>query len=206
LGDQEIGIVIGDASGHGVGPALVATDTHAYVRALTETQIDLANALSIANRLLCDEMVDGRFVTLLFVRLDARTRSLIYSSAGHHPTGYVLDTAGGLRTRLYSTGLPMGVSTDSDFPVAPAITLEPGDLVLLATDGIPETTSPDGTLFGMERALNVVRTHRHRRAQEIVEALLRAVQDFSQNTPRHDDITAVVVKVQPTARKDGFVQ
>jgi sigma-B regulation protein RsbU (phosphoserine phosphatase) len=146
--------------------------------------------------------MDGGYVTLLIGRFNASTHSLSYSSAGHHPTGYIMDASGEVKTRLCSTGLPLGISPDNDFPAAPTIPLQRHDLVLMATDGIPEAMSQDGVFFGMERALQVVRTHRHKSAQEIVDALIRAVQDFSHNTQQHDDITAVVVKVQPISRID----
>jgi len=70
--------------------------------------------------------------------------------------------------------------------------------VLLLTDGIEEAMSPDDTFFGVDPILDVVRAHSERTASEIVEALYRAVRDFSQGLPQLDDLTVVVVKVKPS--------
>jgi sigma-B regulation protein RsbU (phosphoserine phosphatase) len=126
LGDSSVGLVIGDASGHGFGPALLAAVTHASLRtlALAGAQVDLGAMLDASNRLLCADAGDGLFVTLLFARFDPATRMLTYSNAGHQP-GLVLDAAGAVRARLGSTGLPLGLVPDETFPSAPSLTLGP---------------------------------------------------------------------------------
>jgi serine phosphatase RsbU (regulator of sigma subunit) len=82
---------------------------------------------------------------------------------------------------------------DAEFPAAPPVRLDPGDLVLMFTDGITEATTRDGRPFGLERALDVVRAHRHDHPSEITESLFRAVRDFA-GRPPSDDITAVVIR------------
>ena len=97
---------------------------------------------------------------------------------------------------IASTGPPLGVTVDAEFPEAPAITLEPGEIVLLLTDGVLEASSPDQILFGIERALDVVHKNRHRTACEINEALCQAVRAFTRNNTLFDDVTCLVVKVE----------
>ena len=109
--------------------------------------------------------------------------------------GYVLDPSGLVKGRLESLDPPLGVLPDGVFSESTVLTLEPGKLVLLLTDGFLEACSPDGTAFGAERALAVVRANRHRSARDIVAALYQAVRTFSGNRPQLDDITAVVIKV-----------
>jgi sigma-B regulation protein RsbU (phosphoserine phosphatase) len=75
--------------------------------------------------------------------------------------------------------------------------LSPGDTVLLVTDGFEEAISPQNAVFGVQRILDVVRSHTHDTAVEIVDALFRAVSDFSQGQPQVDDLTLVVIKVRP---------
>jgi sigma-B regulation protein RsbU (phosphoserine phosphatase) len=100
-----------------------------------------------------------------------------------------------VRCRLESTGLPLGVSPDVTFPTRTGIALQPGDLLLLLTDGIVEARSPDGDAFGVRRALDVIRVYRADSARQIAVNLYHAVRAFSQETSQQDDITAVVVKV-----------
>ena len=80
-------------------------------------------------------------MTLLFARLDHKARTFQYVSAGH-TTGYLLDRSGAVKTHLESTGMPLGVLSDWEFEAAPTLQLEPGDLLLLLTDGVVEAHDP----------------------------------------------------------------
>ncbi len=189
------GIVIADASGHGLGAALLATATRAYLRALAPTNEDIGRIMALANDRLAEDVADDCFVTLFLARLDPRTRSLLYASAGH-PSGCQFDASGTVKALLGSTGPPLGVVPDADFPTAPAVALETGDLVLFLTDGVVEARAPDGTAFGFQRAADIVRVYRSDPAARIVDNLYHAVRAFTHNYPQVDDITAVVIKVR----------
>jgi sigma-B regulation protein RsbU (phosphoserine phosphatase) len=195
LRDGSLGIAIGDVSGHGYGPALLMASTRAYLRALAWTHTDPSEMLRVANQALSDDL-EGHFVTLFFAKLDPLRRSLIYASAGH-PAGYVMDSRGVVKALLERTAYPLGVSRDADFPSVGLLTLEPGDLVLLVTDGVLEAHAPDNQPFGPERALQIVRTYQRDPASLIVTNLYHASRAFSQGAVQRDDITAVVLKVQP---------
>src|SRR5262249_54605511 len=147
-----------------------------------------------ANGLLCRDTGDGRFVALLLASLDPRTRAFEYSAAGQD--GYLLDAAGAA-TRLDATAPPLGIDPDAEFPCAPPRVLGPGQAVVVFTDGLPETRSPDGSFFGVERALAVARAAQGRPAAAVARALCRAAQDFSRGRPQGDDITVVVIQVRP---------
>ena len=192
--NHRLGMLVADVTGHGVGPALLMAETRAYLRVLARNREDVGEILTRANRVLSEDVDYERFVTLMLARLDPRTCSLVYASAGH-PSGYVLDAGGNVKNTLKRTGLPLGVQPDTKYAGALPITLAPGDLVLFLTDGIEEAIAPDETFFGIERTLDVVRANREKSAREIVEALYQSVQRFSQNLPQLDDVTAIVVKV-----------
>jgi serine phosphatase RsbU (regulator of sigma subunit) len=194
LPDGALGLVVGDASGHGVGAALLIAETRAYLRALAQAHADLRTVLAQTNRRFIEDVADYYFVTLFFARLDPTARSLLYVSAGH-PTGYLLGPDGQVRARLKSTGWPLGVEAGADFPAAPPLALQPGEVLLLLTDGILEVRSPAGVLFGSGRALDVVRARRREPAGAIADALLAAVRDFAGGQPLDDDCTALVLKV-----------
>jgi PAS domain S-box-containing protein len=197
LPDSRLAISIADASGHGIAAALLMAETCAYIRALALTHADVERILTLANRRLVEDNTDDHFVTLLLARLDPRTRCLVYQSAGHNPA-YVLDGEGNVKSILPSTGTPLGLLPEVDFSSTMAITLAPGDLVFFYTDGVVESFSADGGQFGVERARDAVRAHRHQAPHQIIEALLRAASDFS-GTMQMDDRTAVIIKVGPSA-------
>jgi sigma-B regulation protein RsbU (phosphoserine phosphatase) len=188
------GFVIGDVSGHGFASALLMASAQAFLRSLAQTCATIGEILVRANRFIIEQTKEEDFVTLLLARLDPKTRSLSYTSAGH-PSGYVLDSLGAVRAELRSTALPLGVLEDAEFPPGEPVALQAGDTVLVLTDGILEAESPDGGRFGTERALEVVRLHLQEPAGVILEKLHRAVLDFSRREDPSDDLTAVLIKV-----------
>ena len=198
LADSTVGIAIGDASGHGIGAALVMTQVRATLRALALTHADPGTILALTNHFIAADLPPEHFITMFLARLDPGTRTLVSCNAGH-PPGCVLDQSGEVRSIIHSTAVPSGIEATTEFPAAPAITLLPGDLLLLFTDGVTETFSPAGSLFGIERMLSVVRAHRHEGPGEILQALYRAVGDFSGNASPLDDVTAVIIKVGAAA-------
>ena len=202
LGDGGLGIVIGDVSGHGFGPALLMAEVHAYLRALALSYQEngrrsgdgVGRLVSLLNQALNRELASDHFVTLMLGRLDIATGSFVYVGAGH-PWAYVLDSSGTLKARLKSSSLPVGILPDGDFAASGTVRLEGGDLVVFLTDGVLDARAPDGTPFGAQRVLDVVRLYRHDPASLIVANLYHAVCAFSQNVPQDDDITTIVVKV-----------
>jgi PAS domain S-box-containing protein len=122
LPDGGLGIAIGDVSGHGVGPALLMSEARALLRAFAQTEPDVGAILSLVNRVLVPDVEGDRFITLLLARLDPRSRTLVYSSAGHQ-TGFVIDADGAVKGPLPSTAIPLGIVDDADFPVSPTIAL-----------------------------------------------------------------------------------
>jgi serine phosphatase RsbU (regulator of sigma subunit) len=196
LRDESLGIVVADVSGHGIGPALLAASTQAHIWSLAETTTEIDKILLRVNRFLIQHARNERFVTLLLVQLDPLSRRLSYVNAGH-PSSYVLDASGRLTARLPSTGLPLGVDAEAIFPTGDSHQLNPGDVVLLLTDGLLEAMSPDGDYFGAERLLDILSANRAKPAAEIITAIYRALQEFSGGVPLVDDVTLVVVKVDP---------
>jgi|WetSurMetagenome_2_1015567.scaffolds.fasta_scaffold30503_1 phosphoserine phosphatase RsbU/P len=199
LPDGCLGIAIGDVSGHGIGSAILMVELRAYLRAFAMQSSDVGEILSLINNALVSDLELGRYATLVFCRLHPDTQTLLYASAGHTP-GFILDSSGAIKRTLESTDTPLGFLPEHTFECSEAISLAPGDVLALLTDGITDAERPDQTPFGVERALEFIRAHRHESARDIVEGLYRAVRDFSDGMPQIDDITTVICKITGSAR------
>lgn len=193
--NQHVGVVVGDVTGHGVGPALLMAETRAYLRILSKNHEDAGEILTRANTVLAEDVGIERFVTVLLAQLDGPNRRLTYANAGH-PPGYILNSEGDIKVRLTRTGVPLGIRSDATYKTSESIPLVSGDLVLLFTDGFEEAISPDDIPFGIERTLQVVRENRSRPAPKIVQALYDSVRAFSRSVPQSDDLTAIVIRVK----------
>jgi FixJ family two-component response regulator len=193
LPDGSLGIVIADVSKHGFAPALIMAGTRRLLRTLAERSSDISEILTSANRAIAEDTQPEHFVTLFFAQLNPQTRTLIHAGAGHE--GFVLEATGNVN-KLESTTLPLGIDPGNVIPCGQPTILEPGQLVVMLTDGIDEAMAPDEHLFGIQRALNLVHAHRERPAAEILALLYQAVRDFCHPNAHHDDVTAVIVKVE----------
>ena len=194
LTDHYLGIAIGDASGHGVGAALVSAETRALLRALVISHHSVDEIITLANQVLTSGMKDTHFITLFLARLNPRTASFVYTSAGHE-MGYVLDANNELKAELTSTGIPLGVMADCEFPISVGLKLAPGDTVILPTDGIREARPSEESFFGAQRLIDVVRTNRERPACEIIDAIETAIRRHCHPHAPPDDFSAVILKV-----------
>ncbi len=193
--DGGSGIVLGDVSGHGLGPALTMAETRAYLRSLTRELEGLGPILTKINDLLVEDLPESSFVALIMVRLDPVGRSLSYCNAGH-TSGYLLTGAGDVKFVLKSTGMPLGLFAGHHYPCSEIIALDPGDLLVLITDGVTESGAGCEELFGDERVLEVVREHQDEAAQAIIQHIHTAAREFAGGEIQHDDMTLVVCKLQ----------
>jgi len=194
MADGGLGLVVGDVTGHGIGPALLMAETRAYVRIAGLNRADPGEVLTRTNIALAEDIGDERFVTLFLGRLDVLERKLTFVSAGH-PPGYLLAPDGGVRMELRRTGVPLGMRPNTEYRNAPPVTLQPGEIALLLTDGIEEAMGPGDEMFGTDRMLAVLRANRDQSAAQIVDALYLAVREFCKGLEQQDDVTAIVMKV-----------
>ena len=193
MANDAVALVVADVSGHGLGPALVMAETRAYLRSLTQLTDDLASSATAVNRFLVADLQDNFFVTMLLARLEPSSGRLTYLNSAH-PSGYIIDASGAVSEELSSRCLPLGLFQDTWQCDTHELVLNPGELVVLVTDGVLETESPEGEEFGAERLLEAVSRHRLSPAEEIVEQVFLAVQNFGQDQLQLDDVTIVVCK------------
>jgi phosphoserine phosphatase len=194
--DRRLLLVIGDAAGHGIAPALSVTQMHAMLRMALRLGADLETAFRHVNDLLAATSDDGRFVTAMIGLLDTATHRLRYLSGGQAPILH-FQAAPGACARYTSTSFPMGAMPIAKLKPPVAIDLAPGDILALLTDGIFEFADPQAAQFGVERVEQLLCAHHRESMPALAQRLLDAVRDFACGAPQEDDITMVLVKRAP---------
>ncbi len=194
LHDQRTVVLIADVTGHGIGPALVMAVCRAYARATAPDAGNAEELLNALNDLVYNDLAEsGRFITMAVAVLTCDGR-LNLLSAGHGPS--LLYRAATGRIEVFGgDGPPLGIGPGQSYGPHVQRDLQPGDVLLLATDGFIEwARQSDRERFGLEGLQNALRAHAAGTAREILEGIDRAASDFSQGTPQEDDTTAVVIK------------
>lgn len=202
---NRLALVIGDVSGHGLGSAVSMVETRAYLRSLLLSGVELSDAIECLNEFLVVDLPEASFVTLFVAVVNLDNRELTYVGAGH--PGYCLRTDGS-RITLRSTATVLGFASRTKFPESGPIRLDPGDLLVLPTDGIQECLSAEGEFFGLDRLLQQVHAERHRSAGELAVSVYQTCQQFFGSRPQQDDISLVVAKVleQTRSGRDDVLQ
>jgi phosphoserine phosphatase RsbU/P len=188
-----VGFAIGDVSGHGISSALLMAELRAYVRSYAQRTTDIGEILTLLNNSLVSDLEQGNYATMIFCFLHPASGTLVYANAGH-PPGFILDANGTVKRKLESTDVPLGFLPNHKFGCSEPMTLQPGDILALVTDGIADAERPDQSWFGIETTLEFIHTHRQECSQEIISRLFNKVREFSDGLPQLDDITAVLCK------------
>lgn len=191
---NRLGLAIGDITGHGIAAALLMASARAVLRShATQYDTKLAEMFADLNRHLVRDTGDERFLTLFYGVLEAGTRNLWYASAGHDPAVW-FHAADRSVELLDNTGPLMGAIEGLAFEQAGPVTLQPGDVLAVGTDGIWEARNPAGELFERERFVQTVVENARLSPDDLIQAVIQAVRDFADGHPQEDDITLIVVK------------
>jgi sigma-B regulation protein RsbU (phosphoserine phosphatase) len=191
-----LALVIADVVGKGMPAALFMALSRTIVRASVGDSPSLAESMARANRLVCADAAEGMFVTAFCALLSPETGEVTYVNAGHNPPLLCKQGDGGEGeplTELRPTGMALGVLEDSPFEQR-RLHLEPGDFLLLYTDGVPDATGAGAQRFKMERLRRVILAHQHESAAGILAALERAIGEFTGAMPQFDDIAILIAK------------
>jgi sigma-B regulation protein RsbU (phosphoserine phosphatase) len=194
LNDGRISVCLGDVSGKGLPAALLMANLQATLRGLTAPDIPLASTIARSNQLLHRSTDPGTFVTLFVGVLDPSTGVVSYCNAGHeHPMLFRRD---GRVERLSVGGMALGAI--DTFPYEESTTvLEPGDFLVVYSDGIPEAMDEVGNFFGEEHLLACILGGELSGAAELLQRVVVRVRDHEHGAPRADDLTIVVVRRLP---------
>ena len=188
--DGRLLIALGDVSGKGTGAALLMTVLRAAVRGHW-TEPCLADAMARINRTVCQNVPSSKYVTFFLAALDPTSGRLGYVNAGHNPP--LLVRADGRTQRLEDGGLVLGMFENVVY-AGGEVEMRPGDVLLVYSDGVTETWSPEGEEFGEERLIDLVVARRSLAPGPLQEAVLREIEGFEEGARATDDRTLVVLK------------
>lgn len=192
LDDGRQAVLLADATGHGIGAALVIAQCRSLVRAMLSVTQDLAIVGARVNQILSHDLLDDRFVTAVLGILDPQRHCLDYVAAGQGPLLFLSSDNVELRG---ADGLPFGILAEFECPVA-HFDFAPGATVVLLTDGFYETSNPGGQQFGEERVAAFMSQHGQAPLDRLIQDLHTEIKQFSHDAPQADDLTAVMLRRQ----------
>jgi phosphoserine phosphatase RsbU/P len=194
IADNRLALAIGDVCGKGTPASLFASIVVTLLRTIGRDQQDVAEAVNRANRLLCEENEAAMFATVFFGVLDLCSGEILYANCGHVAPVHL--SAQGEVRRLGPTGLPLAIDADRLSRTA-ACRLEPGDKLILITDGVTEAMNAAKEEFGDARFVNVVMKAAHMPPSQLLTALVAAVDEFAQGVEQADDIGCLIIERKP---------
>jgi serine phosphatase RsbU (regulator of sigma subunit)/anti-sigma regulatory factor (Ser/Thr protein kinase)/transposase len=193
-----LGIVVADVSGKGVPGSLVMTMIRTAMRLEARGNWSAADVLAKVNQHVTADMKRGMFVTMFYIILDSRDRSINFASAGHNPMILYREKTKEVYF-LKPKGFPVGIDLpETDMFIKnmtlQKVSLEKNDMLIIYTDGITEAMNPEKEQFGEERLIRLIKENSNLTPAEFVERLNEAIAQFTRGAEQHDDITVVAIK------------
>ena len=191
--ENRVLVAVADVAGKSIPAALLMATFQASLRTLSVTQSSLSELVTSINQYACTNSQGGlRFTTAFLSELDPATRTLTYINAGHNAP-MLCRKSGGLE-RLAAGGLPIGIKADAQYQSG-RVVLAPGDWLVIFTDGVVEAMNTRGDEYGEQRLLADVATGTDATPAEMMRRILASLDGFVGNTPQHDDVTCLLLKV-----------
>ena len=189
--DNRIAVCLADVSGKGLPASLLMANVQATLRGQTFLGVSPKVCVQRANKLLYLSTSPEKFVTLFYAILDPKLHQLAFSNAGHDNP--FLLTADGHTERLGTGGMVLSIL--EDFPYEEAlVSMGPGDVLVVYSDGITEAVNTSEVQFGEERLAKVIQEHRHESASGLLECIVKEVKTFAGGMAQADDMTLLIVK------------
>ena len=194
--ENQIGLVVGDVSGHGISAALLMSSARAFLRLRASMGGSLPEIVTDVNRQLTEDVEDsGQFMTLFYGRINIREKTFNWVRAGHD-AAFFYDRHSDMFEELGGQGLPLGVSEEAVYEELQR-RIKPGQIIVIGTDGIWETHNSQGEMFGKDNLQRIIRAQAAQSAREILMAVIEALEDYrDRQKKKEDDITLVVIKVK----------
>jgi len=191
--DAHLMLLLGDATGHGIGPALSVTQVRAMLRMAVRLGAGLDDAFRHINDQLADDLSSNRFVTAFLGVLDTTSHELTYHAGGQGPIVHY-HAARAEASLAPATTLPMGMMPIFKPTEPRVVSLAPGDIVAAITDGIYEYENPSGKMFGDQRVVALLREEAGASAERILHRIVDEVTAFAAGAPQNDDMTLLIIK------------
>ncbi len=191
---HELVVALGDVMGHGIAAALLMATARGILRSRAEEVGSLGEWLHHVNRLLVEDTGGERFMTMVLMVIDAQKRRVRMATAGHDPPFIYDPVKDRFRDLPDDAGLPLGIMEDEDYPDIDLKQCAPGEILLVATDGLWEGQNAEGDFYGKERVESVIRDHATESAEEIAAHITADMVAFRGEARQGDDITFVLVK------------
>ncbi|MFZ5518592.1 MAG: GAF domain-containing SpoIIE family protein phosphatase [Candidatus Zhuqueibacterota bacterium] len=192
LNAHKVCLAIADVSGKGTGASLLMANLQAVLHALIDADASLVDVVSKINNLIYRNTNYDKFITFFFGILDVGEKSFTYVNAGHNPP--MLMRSDGSLKALETGGLILGMMPNMPY-LQEKIALQPGNWIVMFTDGVTEAVNIHDEEFGERRLEDLMRLHRNESAEEMKNAILSEVRRFSEGKPQADDITLLNLKV-----------
>lgn len=196
LSDGRWAVFLADVTGHGIGPAILASVCRAYSRASFNARDNLATIFRNINQSFSEDLTPERFATFVAAVFREGSDQVELLSAGHGPL-FIYSARDKSLRYMHAQALPLGILPEMEGAVPTKLAMERGDMVLLITDGFFEWENPRQEPFGTDRLAEVLRRFSDRDPEIIIAELYEAVVSFSRGTPQQDDLTAVLIKRVP---------
>jgi phosphoserine phosphatase len=193
VGEKGVILLLGDATGHGVGPALSVTQVRSMLRMGVRLGADLDDTFRHINDQLSEDLAPNRFVTAFLGMLDAGAHRVTYHAGGQAPLLW-FHAAEGLCEWLDASTIPLGMMPTLRPRASRSFEMAPGDIIGLLTDGIFEYQDRSGELFGEERVGALVIAHGDAPMAGLVERIVSEVEAFAGGAPQNDDMTILLVR------------
>ncbi len=193
IDEQRLFLLMGDATGHGIGPALSATQVRAMLRVALRLEASLDDAFVHINDQLCADLPDDRFVTGFFGLLDASRHTVRFHSGGQGPIMHYHAATGSYDWHPATT-FPLGYMPQTDLAAPLELELAPGDILGLISDGIYEYENEQGVQFGHDGVARVIDNLPDGSAEQVVAEIMRSVRQHGGSMPQADDITIVLAR------------
>ena len=193
-GDQRLGVVVGDVSGHGISSALIMAAVRSALRQRSSLPGSISQIIADVNHQLAADVEDsGQFVTLFFLLVDPVRRILKWVRAGHDPAIFYDPVIGQIQA-LNGAGIALGVDPYAQYAENEKAEFKTGSVIVLGTDGIWESRNSSGEMLGKDIINETIRENATLSAVEIMENLIAKIRKFQGGVKSEDDLTVVVVK------------
>jgi sigma-B regulation protein RsbU (phosphoserine phosphatase) len=193
LTNLHMGILVADVSGHGAAASMVMAIMRVVMRAFVQELLSPGGALTVVNNVLMQHVPTDQFATAFYGILNTRSSRFVYTSAGHNPPLLFRAETKQVEELPNTGGVPLKILPDIRYEEA-EVQLQPGDQLVLYTDGLTEAFSPSQEMFGEQALSHLIGRYGEERPNVLVEEIWRSVHAFVRSEPFHDDVTLVSIR------------